>query len=84
MAGIDFPMERIYSMTVSGRPKTEVLALLEKKHPERKCLFIEDKVSTLYKVSFEIQLKLHMGAFEVLSCLEQCVSCFPECEKPAP
>ncbi|GMH34394.1 hypothetical protein BSKO_02228 [Bryopsis sp. KO-2023] len=50
MAGVEFPMERIFSMTVSGRPKTEVLAMLEEKHPDRRCFFIEDKISTLEKV----------------------------------
>lgn len=51
MAGIEFPMERIFSQTVSGRPKSEVLQDLQSKHPEASCHFVEDKLSTLEKVS---------------------------------
>lgn len=51
MAGVNFPMERIFSTTVSGQPKSEVLAMLTEKHPDRQCYFIEDKISTLEKVS---------------------------------
>jgi phosphoglycolate phosphatase-like HAD superfamily hydrolase len=51
MAGIDFPMERIFSQTVSGRPKSEVLEDLEKEHPQAGTYhFVEDKLSTLEKV----------------------------------
>ena len=51
MAGIDFPMDRIFSQTVSGRPKSEVLEDLEATHPEAGGYhFVEDKFSTLEKV----------------------------------
>jgi len=59
MAGIDFPIERIFSQTVSGRPKSEVLLDLQNKHPEASSSsssrgggyhFVEDKMSTLDKV----------------------------------
>lgn len=50
MAGVAFPPERIFSQTVSGRPKGEVLADLQKQHPGVPCLFVEDKLSTLEKV----------------------------------
>ncbi|PSC71072.1 hypothetical protein C2E20_5531 [Micractinium conductrix] len=52
MAGIEFPMDRIFSQTVSGAPKSEVLADLAQKHPEAASLhFVEDKMSTLEKVA---------------------------------
>ena len=51
MAGIPFPMDRIFSQTVSGRPKAEVLAALAERHPGAGALhFVEDKFSTLEKV----------------------------------
>lgn len=54
MAGLDFPIERIFSQTVSGRPKSEVLLDLQNKHPEASSgggyHFVEDKMSTLDKV----------------------------------
>lgn len=51
MAGIDFPMDRIFSQTVSGRPKSEVLENLAATHPHaRNFHFVEDKMSTLEKV----------------------------------
>ena len=51
MAGIDFPMDRIFSQTVSGRPKSEVLENLEVQHPQAgKFHFVEDKLTTLEKV----------------------------------
>ncbi len=50
MADIDFPMDRIYSTTVSGQPKSEVLEMLRTQHPGFECHFVEDKLSTLKKV----------------------------------
>lgn len=51
MAGIDFPLERIFSQTVSGQPKSEVLEQLQAKHSECDNFhFVEDKLSTLQKV----------------------------------
>ena len=49
-AGIDFPLDRIFSTTVSGQPKSEVLQMLCERHPGAKCNFVEDKLSTLEKV----------------------------------
>lgn len=51
MAGIEFPMERIFSTTASGQPKTEVLEKIQNDHPELNYIFIEDKFSTLDKAS---------------------------------
>lgn len=50
MAGVEFPMDRIFSQTVSGRPKSEVLEQLEETHPGSTCHFVEDKLTTLEKV----------------------------------
>lgn len=56
MAKIEFPNGRIFSQTISGTPKTEVLKLLQEKHPNASSMhFIEDKVSTLNKVIFSIE-----------------------------
>lgn len=49
-AGIDFAPERIYSQTVSGQPKSEVLVQLHARHPGCSYHFIEDKFGTLDKV----------------------------------
>ena len=38
-AGIDFPLDRIFSTTVSGQPKSEVLQMLCERHPGAKCNF---------------------------------------------
>eukprot|EP00241_Pyramimonas_parkeae_P012464 CAMPEP_0114246426 /NCGR_PEP_ID=MMETSP0058-20121206/12454_1 /TAXON_ID=36894 /ORGANISM="Pyramimonas parkeae, CCMP726" /LENGTH=264 /DNA_ID=CAMNT_0001359607 /DNA_START=239 /DNA_END=1033 /DNA_ORIENTATION=+ len=51
MAGIPFEDDRIYSTTVSGQPKTEVLKMLqEDKGIGAELHFVEDKLSTLEKV----------------------------------
>jgi hypothetical protein len=50
MAAIDFPMDRIYSQTESGNPKSEVLEMLRGKHPDCVCHFVEDKLATMQKV----------------------------------
>ncbi|GLC38636.1 hypothetical protein PLESTB_000454800 [Pleodorina starrii] len=52
MASVPFPPERIFSQTVSGRPKGEVLAALAQAHPQAaERVFVEDKLSTLEKVA---------------------------------
>ncbi|KAG2501909.1 hypothetical protein HYH03_000407 [Edaphochlamys debaryana] len=52
MASVPFPGDRIFSQTVSGRPKGEVLAALAAQHPDASArLFVEDKLSTLEKVA---------------------------------
>ena len=44
-------MERIFSQTVSGRPKTEVLERLAAQAPAgSRLVFVEDKLSTLHAV----------------------------------
>jgi hypothetical protein len=51
MAGIAFPPDRIFSQTVSGLPKSEVLESLRERHPGAQAyVFVEDKLSTLEKV----------------------------------
>jgi len=57
MAGINFPADRIYSQTVSGRPKGEVLAQLADRHKGTPaCIFVEDKLATLEKVCKDASL----------------------------
>mmetsp|Transcript_33386 Transcript_33386/g.79152 ORF Transcript_33386/g.79152 Transcript_33386/m.79152 type:complete len:375 (-) Transcript_33386:163-1287(-) len=51
MAGIPFPSDRIFSQTVSGRPKSEVLAMLMEQHPNAELRFFEDKMGTLEKIA---------------------------------
>jgi len=52
LGGLDFDMERIYSQTVSGRPKTEVLEKLAAAAPPGcRLTFVEDKLSTLEAVA---------------------------------
>jgi hypothetical protein len=50
-AGIELDLERIFSQTVSGQPKAEVLAMFLEQHSEcTEFHFVEDKMSTLHKV----------------------------------
>eukprot|EP00803_Ostreobium_quekettii_P000623 evm.model.scf_313EXC.3 EVM.evm.TU.scf_313EXC.3 scf_313EXC:25657-29939(-) len=56
MAGFEFPLEKIFSTTVSGQPKTEVLENLEGAHPGMNYMFIEDKLATLQKVCADSKL----------------------------
>lgn len=52
MASIDIDPSRIFSQTLNGRPKSEVLKKLEESHPEASDkIFVEDKLSTLEKVA---------------------------------
>ncbi|KAF5835320.1 hypothetical protein DUNSADRAFT_7552 [Dunaliella salina] len=58
MAKVDFPADRIFSQTVSGRPKAEVLQMLTDKHAGmQKMIFVEDKLSTLEKVAKDPKLE---------------------------
>ena len=50
MAKVPLPADCIFSQTVSGQPKSEVLAMLEERHPGTRYHFIEDKMGTLEKV----------------------------------
>ncbi|GAX82676.1 hypothetical protein CEUSTIGMA_g10102.t1 [Chlamydomonas eustigma] len=52
MASINLSADRIFSQTISGRPKSEVLEALAAKHTDvQEYIFVEDKLSTLEKVS---------------------------------
>jgi hypothetical protein len=52
MAGVPIASEDIFSTTVSGQPKSEILIDLQREHPGmEKYHFVEDKLSTLEKVS---------------------------------
>lgn len=57
LAGVSLPMERIHSQTASGRPKTEVLRVLQGLHPGvgRK-VFVEDKLSALRQAEADAEL----------------------------
>ena len=66
-------MERIYSQTVSGRPKTEVLEKLAAAAPPGcRLTFVEDKLSTLEAVAkapgFEAW-QLYLGARSAGACM---------------
>jgi len=50
MAKVPLPLDRIFSQTVSGRPKSEVLLKLAERHPRASYHFVEDKMGTLEKV----------------------------------
>ena len=53
-AGVPFPDDRIFSQTVSGEPKSNVLLKLAAEHPSAAGLyFVEDKLATLEKVAAE-------------------------------
>lgn len=56
-AGVPFADDRIFSQTVSGRPKGEVLAMLRSRHADAGGYhFVEDKLSTLEAVAKDSQL----------------------------
>lgn len=72
LGGVELPMERIYSQTASGRPKTEVLEKLAAGAPPGcRLTFVEDKLSTLEAVAaapgFEAW-QLYLGACGVRAC----------------
>ena len=50
MAKAPLPADRIFSQAETGRPKTEVLEMLQERHPDTQYHFVEDKLSTLEKV----------------------------------
>lgn len=49
LAGVDLPPERIFSQAETGAPKSEILHLLEERHPGTQYHFVEDKALTLHK-----------------------------------
>jgi hypothetical protein len=60
MAKVPLPAERIHSTTLSAEPKASVLARLAAEHPgAERYIFVEDKFSTLEKVSAELLLLTH-------------------------
>jgi hypothetical protein len=73
LAGVYFPMERIFSQTESGRPKSEVLAALGAKAPPGvRMTFVEDKLSTLEAVAATPGCEgwsLYLGAMRLRGCV---------------
>ena len=67
-----FQADRIFSQAESGRPKTEVLAMLQQRHPKAKSLhFVEDKLSTLNKAC---TLTNRHGVCDAWSAQQVCMS----------
>ena len=54
MAKVPFQADRIFSQAESGRPKTEVLSMLQERHPDTMYHFVEDKFGTLEKVNLKL------------------------------
>ena len=50
MAKVPLNLDRIWSTTVSGKPKSDMLVKLQSQHPNRVYHFVEDKLGTLEKV----------------------------------
>ena len=50
MAMVPIASQDIFSTTVSGQPKSEILVDLQRQHPNMKYHFVEDKLGTLEKV----------------------------------
>jgi len=74
-AKVPIPSEDIFSTTVSGQPKSEILVDLQRQHPDMKYHFVEDKLGTLEKVReackavIDImiclaEISMHMGPLE--------------------
>ena len=51
IAKVPIPSEAIFSTTVSGQPKSEILVELQRQHPGLTYHFVEDKLGTLEKAS---------------------------------
>lgn len=49
LAKVTVPGTDIYSTTLSGQPKSDILLQLAERHPGAACHFVEDKLSTLEK-----------------------------------
>ena len=59
MAKVPIPSEDIFSTTVSGQPKSEILVELQRQHPGLTYHFVEDKLGTLEKVrSSKVSLEI--------------------------
>ena len=50
MAKVPIASQDIFSTTVSGQPKSEILVDLQRLHPDMTYHFVEDKLGTLEKV----------------------------------
>ncbi|KAK9869089.1 hypothetical protein WJX84_009307 [Apatococcus fuscideae] len=50
MAKVPLASDRIWSTTVTGKPKSDMLRKLQAKHPHKVYHFVEDKLGTLEKV----------------------------------
>ena len=50
MAKVPISPDHIFSTTVSGQPKSDILKDLQQQHPGASCHFVEDKLGTLEKV----------------------------------
>ena len=53
MAKVPIDPQDIFSTTVSGQPKSEILIDLQRQHPNLTYHFVEDKLGTLEKVREE-------------------------------
>lgn len=53
MAKVPIDPRDIFSTTVSGQPKSEILIDLQRQHPNMTHHFVEDKLGTLEKVREE-------------------------------
>ena len=60
MAKVPIPSEDIFSTTVSGQPKSEILVDLQSQHPGLTYHFVEDKLGTLEKASPSIDFSLKL------------------------
>ena len=73
MAGVPIASEDIFSTTVSGQPKSEILVDLQREHPGmEKYHFVEDKLGTLEKVSAERE---PCPSFALLVTMLHCSAC---------
>ena len=61
MARVPIASEDIFSTTVSGQPKSEILVDLQRQHPGLTYHFVEDKLGTLEKARFSSSLSLEIS-----------------------
>ena len=57
MAKVPVPSEDIFSTTVSGQPKSEILVDLQRQHRGLTYHFVEDKLGTLEKASISASVQ---------------------------
>lgn len=63
MAKVPIPSEDIFSTTVSGQPKSEILVDLQRRHPGLTYHFVEDKLGTLEKASLSASVRAEISLF---------------------